>query len=193
MIKRIIILLIPSIIILSCSVLMNKESEGIMYHNLDMQLIDTNDYLLRVSPDDPYYEWGSPFAYVNKKGDTIIPFGKYNATCNDTIKTYAILTKDSMGFIGIDRNEKILYKVFYFDNGPDELKEGLFRVIRNGKIGFANEFGEIVIPCQFDCAYYFENGKAKVSLDCNKIKDLDHIRWESDTWFYIDKTSKRIE
>lgn len=176
---------------MSCSV--NKESEGIKYHNLDIQLIDTNDYLIRVSPDDPYYEWGSPFAYVNKKGDTIIPSGKYIVTCADTIKTYAILAKDSLPFIGIDRNENILYKVFYFDNGPDELKEGLFRVIRNGKIGFANKLGEIVIPCQFDCAYYFENGKAKVSNDCNEIKDFEHTRWESDSWYFIDKTGRRIE
>ena len=187
------ILIIASVVLISCSILKNKEVERIKYHDLDLSIIDTNDILIAISPDDPNYELGSPFAFVNSKYDTIIPNGKYYATYADTLKTFAIVSDHKLGMIGIDRNGNILFKVFKFDNGPDYINEGLFRVIRNNKIGYANKYGEIVIPCQFECAYYFENGKAKVSNNCKEIKDYEHSRWESDSWYFIDKTGKRIE
>jgi hypothetical protein len=191
--KTNLILIIASIVLISCSISKNNKIKEIGYHDLDLSTIDTNDFLIAVSPDDPNYEFGSPFAFVNKKGDTIIPIGKYYATYTDTLKTFAIVSYPKLGMIGIDRHENILFKAFRFDNGPDYIKEGLFRVIRNGKIGYANELGVVVIPCQFDCAYYFENGRARVSKNCEKIKDFEHTGWKSDSWYFIDKTGKRIE
>ena len=47
--------------------------------------------------------------------------------------------------VAIDRNERILFEAYLFDNGPDYTSEGLFRIIHDGKIGFANENGEVVI------------------------------------------------
>jgi hypothetical protein len=192
-VKTNLIFIIASLVITSCSVSTTKKTEEIKYQNIELSTIDTTDYLIAKSPDDPNYELGSSFAFVNRNGDTIIPIGKYYATYTDTLKTFAIVSDHKLGMIGIDKNENVLYKVFRFDNGPDYIKEGLFRVIRNGKIGFANKDGVIVIPCQFDCAFFFENGKAKVSNDCNEIKDFEHTRWESDSWYFIDKTGRRIE
>ncbi|HLO54704.1 MAG TPA: WG repeat-containing protein [Saprospiraceae bacterium] len=162
-----------------------------IYHDLDLSKIDTTDYLVRKSKENTYYELGVPFAFVDKRNDTIIPTGKYYATWTDTLKTFAIVSKNSE-MIGIDRNENLLFSVFFIDNGPDYVVEGLFRVMRNGKIGYANKQGEIVIPCQFDCAYYFENGKAKVSNNCKRIKEGEYHRWISDDWYYIDKQGNRI-
>ena len=187
------IIIIGIIFLISCTALQKDKAVEIKYHDLDLTAIDTNDYLIRKSPDDPYYELGSPFAYINQKGDTVIPINEFYGTRTDTFRAFAIVKKDSLPWIGIDRNENLLFEVFYFDNGPDYIEEGLFRVIRNGKIGYANAQGEVVIPCQFDCAYYFENGKAKVSKDCKEIKDFEHTRWESDSWYYIDKAGNRIE
>lgn len=87
-----------------------------------------------------------------------------------------------------DRNKKALYEIFPYDNGPDYPAEGLFRIVKNGKIGYAdaNTFA-VVIPPQFDCAYPFENGKAKVSKQCKTVKDGEHSVWESDAWQYVDK------
>ncbi|MEM9885545.1 MAG: WG repeat-containing protein [Bacteroidota bacterium] len=85
--------------------------------------------------------------------------------------------------ISFRTNENTLYEIFPFDNGPDYLKEGRFRIVRNGKIGYANKFGEIVIPCQFDFAYPFSNGYAKVSKNCRPVKKHDHYIWESKSLF----------
>lgn len=127
------------------------------------------------------------YSYVNSKGATIIPFGKYPICYTEKFNQFAIVATPEKGIIGIDRNEKILFNVFVFDNGPDHLSDGLFRIIKNGKIGYANEKGAIVIPPQFDCAYPFEKGKAKVSKRCETRVEGEHTIWSGGEWYTIDK------
>lgn len=131
-------------------------------------------------------------AFVNSKGDTIITYGKYQMCFTDTFRTCAIVLNQN-SFVGIDRNEKVLFEVFMHDNGPDYVSEGLFRIKEKGKIGYANLAGEIIISPQFGCAYPFENAKAKVSLSCNESQDGEHSLWQSDQWFYIDKNGNRLD
>jgi len=96
------------------------------------------------------------------------------------------------GLVGIDRMEHVLYNVFLFDNGPDYPSHGLFRIIKHNKIGYADALtGKVMIKPQYDCAWPFENGIAKVSLECEKITYLEHTTWQSDHWHYIDLTGKR--
>ncbi|MBL7817032.1 MAG: WG repeat-containing protein [Saprospiraceae bacterium] len=84
--------------------------------------------------------------------------------------------------------KKTLYDVFIYDNGPDYAAEGLIRVVKNGKIGYANaKTYALVIAPQFDCAFPFEKGKAKVSKNCKTIKDGEHSTWTSEAWQYVDK------
>ncbi len=91
----------------------------------------------------------------------------------------------------LDGQKAVVYEVFIFDNGPDYEADGLFRVVKNGKIGYADaKTYAIVIGPQFDCAYPFENGKAKVSNQCKTIKDGEYSVWESDVWQYVDKQGK---
>ena len=115
-----IIFLAISITLVSCDVpksnLGNKTSAlDSIYHDLDVSKIDTTDYLTISSEAGPFYELGVPFAFVNKRNDTIIPSGKYYATWTDTLKTFAIVSKNSE-MIGIDRNENLLFSVFFIDN-----------------------------------------------------------------------------
>lgn len=55
----------------------------------------------------------------------------------------------------IDLKGKILYQSYFFDNGPDYYVSELMRVIENGKMGFANREGKIVIPPAFEYATPF--------------------------------------
>ena len=133
------------------------------------------------------------YGYKNANGDIVIAAGKYAMCFTDTFKTYAIVVKPDSGFIAIDRQENVLYKVYSFDNGPDEASDGLFRITENNKIGYANSLtGAIVIQPQFKCAWPFEEGKAKVSNDCKTETDGEHSAWVSDNWFYIDITGKTV-
>lgn len=149
--------------------------------------------------DEEFLQYGSRVAYLNSKADTIIPFDKYLYLGTDTLTHFANVieyTKDSSygRRIAIDRNQNILYDIVFFDNGPDYFKEGFVRAKRNGKMGFANKYGQIAIPCEYDFIWWFEDGKAKVTYDAREIKDKydDHTRIESNEWFYIDKNGRRI-
>ena len=133
------------------------------------------------------------FGYKNQQGAIIIPQGKYEFCFTDTFKTYAIVSMPGVGLVAIDRKEKVLFKVFSFDNGPDYPSEGLFRIIENNKIGFADAAsGVVLIKPQFDCAFPFEEGKAKVSKNCKIHAEGEHSEWQSDDWFFIDKTGKQV-
>lgn len=145
------------------------------------------DYLYLIWNTVPNERYG----YVNFNGDTIIPFDKYNICYSDTIKQFGVVLKDKTGFVGIDKQENVLFEIFPFDNGPDIPSEGFFRIIKKGKIGYANSKGQIIIDAQYDCAYPFNNGFAKVSKDCEEIKEGEHFRWSGE-WFYIDTLGNRI-
>lgn len=141
-------------------------------------------------------EYGSSFAFLNKKGDTIIPEGTFENCFSSIFTTFAYVSdkrfKD-MGMVAVNRNKEVIFEAYIFDNGPDYINEGLFRMVRNGKIGFADESGNVIIAAKYSCAYPFENGKAKVALECETIRDGEHTSWESDQWFYIDRTDKKVK
>jgi hypothetical protein len=104
------------------------------------------------------------------------------------------LTKEQTNngkWVLMDDKKTPIYDVFIYDNGPDYPADGLIRVVKNGKIGYADATTfAIVIPPQYDCAFPFENGKAKVTTNCKTVKDGEYNVWESDAWQYVDKTGK---
>ena len=108
------------------------------------------------------------------------------------VQNYAIVLKSNRDLIAIDRNGNVLFEVYWFDNGPDYVEEGLFRIRKNGKIGFSDLDGKIVIEPQFDCAFPFENGRAKVSNNCKTIQEGEYSIWISENWKYIDRNGKVI-
>lgn len=113
--------------------------------------------------------------YVDSSGKVVISAGKYPYIFTDVFEKIAfVLLKDKKGVYAIDRNEKILFQVCSYEIGPDIISNGLFRIIENGKIGFANMNGEIVIKPRFQFVYPFqENGFA--------------IFCENGTWSMLDK------
>jgi hypothetical protein len=123
---------------------------------------------------------------------SLCSLGNSNAqmTKSKTTKLKMVQTPNGKWVIK-NSKKKTLYEVFPYDNGPDYPSEGLIRVVKNGKIGYANaKTYTLVITPQFDCAFPFENGKAKVSNNCKTIKDGEHNIWTSDTWQYVDKKGR---
>lgn len=161
----VIIALLP--ILLSCNIVKGKQNERILIAHGDQE----------------YIELGMPCCYLNTSGDTIIPFGKYRYAWSDTIKSMGIVL-DKSGYIGINNKGKRLFGIVTFDNGPDYVKEGLFRITDDGKTGFADTLGNVVIPIQYQDAFPFENGLALVSRQ-RKLNSEDHAEW-----LYIDHKGK---
>jgi hypothetical protein len=131
--------------------------------------------------------------YISAKGDTIIPIGKYDMCFTEKFDNFAIVIASGKGLVGIDRNENILFNVYIVDNGPDYPSNGLFRIVQNGKIGYANLKGQIVIPPQFDCAYPFKGGKAQVGKGCQTKADGEHYYWKGGQLYTINKRGNAVE
>jgi len=173
-----------------------NRSLSFLFLNLAMTIFgfsqSKDEYLIKVFKGE-YDEVGVESGYMNSKGDTVIPIGKYYYCYTDTLKSFAIVLKNKGPFVGIDRNGNELFEVYPFDNGPDNVVEGFFRIMKNGKIGYADTNGKIVIDPQFDCAFPFENGKAKVSNDCKDVLEGEYSKWISKNWKYINKNGETIK
>ena len=186
------------LIIFSCSQNSNQEDTGYQYFDRPMADTVSAEVLLAVT-DEEYIEYTSNIAYLNTEGDTIIPFGKFKYLGTDTLKHFAQVfvdkSKNSSCCVAIDHKERILFDIVFFDNMPEEFNEGLLRVKRNGKMGFANKYGQVVIPCIYDFVDWFENGKARVALNARVVPlhNGEHTMIESDDWFHIDKKGNRID
>jgi len=101
--------------------------------------------------------------YLAVNGDTAIK-AKYQFSYTDTFYRMAIVLDSNNAWVGIDRNERTILRPFIFDNGPDYVEEGLFRIVQNNKIGFANLAGLIILKPQFDFATPFIHGLAEYYL-----------------------------
>jgi hypothetical protein len=133
------------------------------------------------------------YGYRDEAGKIVIPTGKYPFCFTDTFRNYAIVLDSGNRIVGINRQERVLYSLFIFDNGPDDQSDGLFRIRKDHKIGYADAAtGKIVISPRFACAWPFENGKARVALDCQTRSDGEHSTWISKHWFYINKVGKLL-
>ena len=133
------------------------------YSSCDTPILMRYDATLTAHTTEPYLEVGVPVCYLNERGDTIVPYGKYRYCQTDTIKkigfVYENKPKDAR-IICINDAGKELFYVFKYDNGPDYTQEGLFRIMdEDGLIGFADSLGNVIIEPQFKFAYPFKGGK----------------------------------
>ncbi len=147
----------------------------------------TSDYWIRSCNDND--ECG----YVNERGETMIPQGKYTLCFSDTFRTYGIVLHPEMGFVAIDRNEQIMYEVLAYDNGPDYVSDGLFRIVKDDKIGFANaETGAVVIESRFRFAEPFFRGTSWVCDNCDKVYDGEHYSYLGNDWYLLDTAGNTV-
>ena len=139
---------------------------------------------------DKHLEVGVPVCYLNERGDTVVPYGRYRFCQTDTIRNIGFVyeNKQDARIVCIDHQGKELFYVFKYDNGPDYIREGLFRIMdENGLIGFADSLGNVVIKPQFKFATPFEEGKTQVTRSGKAYDDGEHSFWESDEWQYINE------
>lgn len=87
---------------------------------------------------------------------------------------------------------KSTHQPYMYDNGPDFVVEGMYRIIdEEGKMGFANVKGQVVIKPQFAFVFPFKNGVAKATFEgiSREVKGSrgEYHYWDSPSWFYIDQ------
>lgn len=133
-------------------------------------------------------------AYVSAAGDTVIPFGRYDMSVTEQFDRVAIVRRVGAGWVGIDRQERVLFRPYLFDNGPDYPVEGVLRVVNAaGLIGYADPAtGRMVVPPRYEAAFPFENGRARVGQGCHVAQAGEHSVWDCATWSYINHQGQAL-
>lgn len=82
----------------------------------------------------------------------------------------------------------------FYDNGPDYFEEGLARSPRDGKVGFVNERLELVVPREWDFAFPFANGVARVCAGCaaQREEGEEHSEVKGGLWGYVDRKGRVV-
>ncbi|MFP3591277.1 WG repeat-containing protein [Chryseobacterium sp. SIMBA_038] len=90
--------------------------------------------------------------------------------------------KNAWGYV-YDRKGNFLYQPFLYDNGADYFEEGVRRFVKNGKVGFADRNGKIVIDPIHDFVSQFNFGYASFCDGCDWEKtDDEHKAIVGGTW-----------
>jgi hypothetical protein len=164
------------------------HAQGKLYYFINLQ-----DSLIGVKDDKGQviipakYEWLSsePGDLIT---DSIIIFAAWNKTADYVATSFGD---------AYDRRGRLLYHPLFFDNGPDYTFEGLIRCVENGKIGFVNEQGQVIIKPQWDWVTEFNYGYAWACNGCYFDKEeLEHppIKFRKDAEkTYINKKGNPVK
>jgi len=90
----------------------------------------------------------------------------------DGFKKDEIKEKNAWGYV-YDKKGNFLYRPFFYDNGADYFSEGVRRFVKNGKVGFADRNGTVVIEANHDFASPFNYGYAAFCDGCDWEKTDD--------------------
>lgn len=113
------------------------------------------------------------YGFINTKGKLVIPYiydevedfsGKYALVSQDGI--WSVINKSGKTLIG----DSLIITEIHNGNGgydiePPAFHNGLMLTRFDGKYGYADTSGQIVIPCQYDIALDFSDGVAMVAKE----------------------------
>lgn len=120
------------------------------------------------------------FSYL-KDGDLV----KVETIYFDGPKANEVPEKNAWGYV-YDRKGNFLYRPFFYDNGADYFSEGMRRCVKNGKVGFADRNGTVVIKPEYDFASPFNYGYAAYCNGCDWEKtEEEHKAIVGGTWGVI--------
>ncbi len=101
--------------------------------------------------------------------------------------------KNQWGYV-YDRKGNFLYRPFFYDNGADYFSEGVRRFVKNGKVGFADRNGKVIIEAVHDFASPFHYGYAAYCNGCDSEKTEDeHRAIIGGIWGVMDSKGKTVQ
>lgn len=146
------------------------ESGEIGYRNAEKVVIIPPIF----NPIDTIYRfWGL---------DDTLPFYTLNSNFND--HGYAKVIDDT-GIVIIDTLGNKMYRPFIIDNSIDLYSNGLTRIKKDGKIGFIDEYGVIVVPPIYEYAGIMSCNRAVASLNATRFNDGEYSFVKDGYWGYI--------
>lgn len=134
---------------------------------------------------------GELWGYVDSSDHWVIP-ARWTEVTYFTSYGTAIVSADRSTYI-IDRSGQVLATPFFYDNAPDPLQFGFFRIRdpKSGKTGYLSEDGSFKIPPQWDYATPFQNTFACVCDNC-LVPNGEYREIGVGHWRMIDREGKVI-
>jgi hypothetical protein len=99
---------------------------------------------------------------------------------------------DEKGWAYIDKAGRPVVRPLAVDNGPDYFREGVARFTRDGKVGFFDRSGKVVIQPVYAFAMPFFEGRAAVCEGCAEIQEGEHRSVRGGTWGFIDRGGRLV-
>jgi|SRR5688572_13705530 len=129
--------------------------------------------------------------YDLNDGDTVREGLIHLFELDDKISRPGSSTPGSFGKM-YSRDGKFLYNPFMYDNGPDEINEGLTRFVENDKVGFIDRHANRIIPAQFNGVGSFELGTAIFSTGgfYDTTEDREHPLLKDAVYGVVDRRGK---
>jgi hypothetical protein len=162
--------------------------------NKEKEKMTGNDSLKTGDPGVLYkFEQGDFIGFKDAKGTVVLP-ARYTYTYSDTFSHKAAIVIDSAeGPMVIDRTGKKILSPFIYDNGPDYIVEGVYRVVdANKKIGFADMDGNIVIPIKYDFVSEFKDSLACFGTGYTVKQEGEVNLMQGGKWGFIDHKGDTI-
>ncbi|MBI1838242.1 MAG: WG repeat-containing protein [Flavobacteriia bacterium] len=140
-------------------------------------------------------EFNRKYGYINKKGEEIIPIGKYESigSFEDSVTWFETKINDTLRYGVVNIYGKEIVKPQYdkapmFDNGFAIVTKFYFSTskIKTEKSGVINKKGEIIIPIEYAGFSNFVNGIAVVKQFGSNKFGLMNIKGEVKVPFHFD-------
>ncbi len=137
---------------------------------------------------------GKLYGFIDKTGKKVIDtiyteandFSEGIAICKD--KSGKTIFIDKKGMIVGKTDEKLKSSFFSFSY---RFQDGLLKYEKDGKVGFLDKTGKIVIQAKYDDVHGVSNGLIGVCLNGTKKESTFGGTWENG-WGFIDKTGKIV-
>ncbi|CAA7197234.1 hypothetical protein CHRY9293_03287 [Chryseobacterium potabilaquae] len=101
--------------------------------------------------------------------------------------------KNEWGYV-YDKKGNFLYRPFFYDNGADYFSEGVRRFVKNGKVGFVDRNGIVVIKSEHDFVSPFNYGYAEFCDGCDWEKTEDeHKAMVGRTWGMMNYRGEMVQ
>lgn len=157
------------------------------------ETIDTNcesDAVGEGHPDRIAFEQDGVWGFRDASGKVVIAAQYFTVTPFTTEGVAGVIADTGAAFIDVAGRR--VATALMFDNGPDYFVQGLARIVDQGKTGFLDRAGKIVIAPQFDAAGSFCEGLAPVCMGCKEVPRGEHSEMVGGQWGFIDRNGAAV-
>jgi hypothetical protein len=133
-----------------------------------------------VTPFEQNGLWG----YRNVDDEVIIEPSFYMALEFNSYGLAAVV--DDSGWLYINLFSEKIIRPYVIDNGPDFFREGLARYVKNSRIGFFDQKGNVVVQAEFEFVRPFSDEMAAFCRGGHIVQDGEYKRIAGGKWGYID-------